>query len=217
MLLPVYGIASHRFEQKDRCIRPKMELAWIKPMDAVTVTLDGRQFQMEALAVVDRVPAVKNAEVLGTFADGSPAVIRKRHGKGVAYLVNTLPGLAYTKAGIPALPYDRNEFANFLPRDYSADARALISAALTQAGVVKRVECSEPLVEGDLLESRQGVVISLANFSGRPIADLRVTVRPNRAVSKVWSVQRGTLEHRAVEGGVQVQMPVGVADFVVVE
>ena len=226
-LLPVYGIESHEFTQHDWLIRPKQELIRLKPMDTV-VGVSGfplrsnpetpsKPFQMESLAVVDRVKPLASAKVMGTFSDGSAAVVKNRFGKGCAYLVNTMPGLAYQKKALPVRPYDRNEFSHFLPVDYSKDVRALLSEPLEQAKVTKRAECSEPLVEGDMLESAQGVVISLANFSGKPLKDLVVKVRPGRKVSKVWSVRQGTLSYQSKPGLVEVRMPLDVSDFLVLE
>ncbi len=216
VLTSVYGIASHELRQTDRCVRPKMELPRIKAMNSVQGSAEGTAFTMEALAIVDRVQLAGRPDVLGTFSDGSPAVIRNTHGRGTAYLVCTLPGLAYAKPAIPVLPFDRNEFVHFLPVAYPDQVRALLSMPLHRAKVVKRVECSHPLVEGDLLESAQGQVISLANFSGKPIKPLTIRIRPATTFVKVWSVRHGDLQARRSPEGLEVTMPLEVTDFLIV-
>jgi len=57
--------------------------------------------------ILDRFLQPADARVAGTFADGSPAVLEKRHGKGRVVLFGFLPGQAYLKSGLPLRPVDR--------------------------------------------------------------------------------------------------------------
>lgn len=216
-LLPVYRIESHNYVQKDWEIRPKQELPRLEPLDCVKLAISGTKGKMEALAVVDKTTVDSRVSVLGTFSNGTPAVIRSSYGKGAAYLVSTMPGLAYQKSALPVKPFDRGEFAHFLPTGFSSTVRELICLPLSEANIIKRVECSEPLVEGDMLQSELGTVISLANFSGKRVNNLEVVVRTDSTISNVWAVNAGKVSFKRIAGGVRVQMPLDVTDFLVIQ
>lgn len=216
-LMPVYGIKSHECVRQNRQILVKQDLLSLKAVDRARLELCGATCAMEALAVRGKVSVEPRSTVLGKFSDNSPAVIRNYYGKGAAFLVNTMPGLAYQKKALPAKPFDRGEFAHYLPTDFPASIRSLISLPLDVASIVKRVECDQPLVEGDLLQSDKGTVVSLANFSGKPVENLQVVVRTDSPVSKVWAVNAGDVQAEPVDGGVRVRMPLDVADFLVLE
>jgi len=161
--------------------------------------------------------AYGGAEVLGTFADGSPAIVRNYYGAGQAILVGTLPGIAYLKSGIPVQPMDRDGFTHFLPTKFSPEIRALIGLPLQLAGVMKPVECSEPLVDASLLESARGIIIPLANFTGKPIQRLRVTLRDVGAPRRIYTTERGELRPQMTADGIVVEFPIGLTDFLVLE
>ena len=67
-------------------------------------------------------------KLLGTFKDGTPAVVAKTHGKGKAVLFGFLPGQAYLKSGLPVRPVDRGAnadgFNHYLPTGMSQHLRA---------------------------------------------------------------------------------------------
>jgi hypothetical protein len=217
-LYPVFGITDQNLAKRDLHLRPKMEVPRLKPLDTIRVGGPGRPpFSMEALAFQQRLSAARGAEVLGTFADGSPAIVRNHYGAGQAILVGTLPGIAYLKSGIPVRPMDRDGFAHFLPTEFSPEIRALIGLPLQLAGVTKPVECSEPLVDASLLESARGIIIPLANFTGQPIRRLRVTLRDVGAPRRIYTTERGDLRPQMTADGLVVEFPIGLTDFLVLE
>jgi hypothetical protein len=99
-----------------------------------------------------------DAEVLARFADGSPAALRHRHGKGRAYVLGFFPGLEYS-ATVRSAEYD-------MRRDFQSARRKLVAApALELTAPV--VDPSDPLVEGVLLRCAAGQrrAVTLANWA----------------------------------------------------
>jgi hypothetical protein len=58
--------------------------------------------------------------------------------------------------------------------------------------------------------------VSLVNWSGGSLTSLTVTSRGVTA-TKVRSVERGELKFTQVKGGIQIQMPLSVADMLLID
>ena len=216
-LYPVFGISDQKLDKRDLHLRPKMEVPRLRPLDTMRIAGAGLpSFSMEALAFKQAL-APAGAETLGTFADHSPAILLNHYGAGQAILVGTLPGIAYLKSAIPVRPMDRGDFAHFLPTAFSPQIRALFDLPLRLARVTKPVECSEPLVDAGLVESDRGIVIPLANFTGKPIKRLRITLRDVGAPRRIYTTERGDLRPRRSGDALVVEFPMGLTDFLVIE
>jgi len=85
-----------------------------------------------------------------------------------------LPGLSYFKPALPKRPVDRGSrddaLCHFVPSDFDANASRLIGSI---ADVERPVVCSDPLVETTVIETKQGTLITLNNWSGKPARKLR--------------------------------------------
>ncbi len=164
--------------ENQRVVYEKQDLPFIEPMDHAAWQAEGASYQLPVLGARAHVRTT-SAEIVGRFADGSPAITRRRVGKGEAMYCAFLPGLAYFKPAIPLRPAERgttDEAMNhFLPAAVDRGAGTLIAAPA--AGLELPVECSVPLVEASLVESPHGLLVTLVNWTGRPIQGLRVRVR----------------------------------------
>jgi hypothetical protein len=144
-------------------------------MDTVTATRGGGN-AMPVLGAKSRFTAADGAEITHRFTDGAPAVAWRNIGKGRIAYCGFLPGLAYFKPAIPRRPLDRgttdDAFDHFIPTAFDTAAGELIGAAATS--IQRPVEASVRLVETTVLESKQGVVIPLINWSGGPVKGLIV-------------------------------------------
>jgi hypothetical protein len=161
--------------------------------------------------------APTTAAVIGTFADGSPAVATNRLGKGRAVYVGACPGISYIKD------------ARFVPRElkerWPAAQRGFINALAQRRGVRHAVELSCPVVEAGVYDADKATALVLANFTYEPIEKLRVRLGVAGPIRSVRSVERGPLEF-AVEkpqagsgqpAAVTFTMPLGLNDIVLVE
>lgn len=178
----------------------KQDLPFAQPIDGVTFPAATGEVQMpvidvrsrfELAAVGDAGPVVK-----GRFSDGAPAVSVRTVGKGQAIYCGFLPGLSYFKPAIPLRPVDRgttdDSMAHFIPTEFDRGASALIG--LPAASVERPVVCSEPLVETTVIRAKQGMVISLVNWSGRPVKALSLKLSiPSVPATKPRLASGGTV------------------------
>lgn len=172
---------------------------------------------------------VSGATVVGTFKDGSPAVVRKQHGKGRAILFGFLPGQGYLKSTLGVRPVDRGanaeSFAHYLPTGMSPHIRArLVDDFLTrESAAVRPVVTSDALVETTCIDTldKDGkptkLAVPLVNWSGAEITSLTVTIRGLTQATRVRSVERGELKYSVGKGGIRVEMPLNVADMLLID
>jgi len=159
------------------------------------------------------------ARVFGTFRDGSPAVVTRRYGRGRTVYVATCPAISYAKD------------ARFVPRELKESwppAQRRFINALAGADASRRlVELSHPVVEAGLYDAPAGTALVLANFTYKPIKDLRVTLRLPRPAKTVRSVTHGVLEFtpsgpatppdRALGHSITFTVALGLNDIILVE
>ena len=130
--------------------------------------------------------------VAGRFTDGSPAAVSHDYGKGKAFYVGTCPAIAYIK--------DARFVAGELKEKWPRPGRRVINwmarrqCAHGRPGVPRLVEVSHPVVEAGVYDSERGTALILANFTYRPIEDLKVRLFVSRPVQTVVSVEQRKLD-----------------------
>lgn len=198
----------------------KQDLPFVAPLDSV-------QLSAEEVAAAEPLPvlcvranfAATTAQVVGTFADGAPAVARRTFPSGgSAVYCGFLPGLSYFQPAIPRLPPDRSSaadsLAHFIPTQFHAGAAALVG--LPAREVVRPIECSQPLVESSLLVHSGGCVLPLVNWSAGPVPQLRVIVRASVPRGSVSLASGRPVQETAGENGARVfSLDLDVADALI--
>ncbi|MFP4055752.1 MAG: hypothetical protein ACLF0G_02665 [Candidatus Brocadiia bacterium] len=207
-------------------ILPKQDLPPAKPLAAATIGTRDRPVA-EGVPVIAWQQKLEPAggDVHGTFSTGGAAVVSKQHGKGDAVLFGFLPGLAWLRSGLPLRPVDRgstNEaYAHFLPTAFDGRLHAAIVGRFPEARwwADRPVLCSEPLVETTCIDTTEPprLAVPLMNYTGKPIARLTVTVCDLPSARRVRSVQRGALSPRFREGAMVVELPLEVADMLLID
>ncbi len=240
----LYGVKSQQVQTDPQLVpkylgeanRPfltKQDLPLYEPIDYATWTLDESPY-IAAKRIRD-VPVIvwkqtlepADGTVLGWYKDGRPAVVAKSHGKGRAYLFGFLPGQAYLKSGLPIAPPDRGATnaanAHYLPTTMDSNIRRrLVDDFLTEA-YVRQVECSVPLVESTCLDTRAQsgkrarLAVPLMNYTGQPIDHLTVRIRQLPKASRVRSVERGNLRPRFDGDTTIVELPLDIADMLLLD
>jgi len=155
----------------------KQDLPFAKAVSEVSLTQPVAKFPV--FGAVSQITASGGGTMLGAFTNGAPAVVQRAAGKGKAIYCAFLPGLSYFQPAIPRRPVDRgssdSSMDHFIPTKFDPAVGALIGTAA--AGVVRPVECSDPLVEANVIEARSGLAIVLTNWSAAPnLKGLRVKV-----------------------------------------
>lgn len=142
--------------------------------------------------LVSQVTVGKGARVIGRFAadiaNAEPAVVVNATGKGKSVYCAFLPGLSFFKPAIPLKPLDRGStddaMSHFLPTNFDRDVANLLGLSLP--AIDRPVIAYEPCVEATVIESKAGTVITLDNWSGKPVKGLKVVVSipvPTKAVA----------------------------------
>lgn len=169
------------------------------------------------------------AQVLGRFQDGSAALVASPCGQGRVYCTGFLPGLSYVHPalmarhkvlGDPAAePGDKEILARSdNPWQFPAAIRELILQPVRSAGVRSPVRCDIPLVDAVLMEGEGGALLPLANYTLRPLHEVRLQVRTSRPVRRIESVHRGCLSFQPAEPNtVTFSLPLDATDFVKLE
>ncbi len=167
--------------------------------------------------------------VIGKFKDGSPAVVLKRHGAGRAILFGFLPGQAYVQSGLPVRPVDRGANAESSAHYLPTSMRLPLLARLTDdflgryALIAKPVVTTDGLVETTCIDTpaKDGkpakLAVPLINWTGAELTSLTITIRGVEKVSKVRSVELGELKYKLTRGGLIVEMPLNVADMLLID
>ncbi|NQU11405.1 beta-galactosidase trimerization domain-containing protein [bacterium] len=157
------------------------------------------------------------AKVVGRFADGTPAVVRNRYGRGTVLYVGGCPGLAYGKA------------AKFVPRElkekWPASVRAFLNSVVRESGAARLVTLSHPVVEAGVYDAPAGTALVLGNFAYEPIPELKVELPLRRRPKRVAGAEAGELKFELWEtpgGGaypftIRFTVPLGLNEMVVVE
>lgn len=212
----LYGVADQSLFKDPALpmILAKQDLPGLEPLDHARLgDLDiGALVWKQAILPSD-------GRVVGRFRDGTAAVVEKAHGKGRAVLFGFFPGMAYLQSGLPLRPVDRAAtdagFNHFLPTDMDARIRRAVVDDFLPTGFVRPVETSEPLVEATLIETKmpRRLAVPLMNYTGKPVASLKVTLRGLGSWSRVRSVERGDLSIVADGGIATVALPLDVADM----
>lgn len=184
-LLKLLGLKSASLTKNAIIIRTLLELPLLPPID--TLTLDGQKIPavgMRQQLVPDQ------AQVLGTWSDGSAAVTVRQHGKGQAFAVGTLAGNTYMKTGVKLQPWPRGgrkQVYNPLPTDPAATK--LVRLGVDARPIERAATASDPQVEAVVMDHPRGTLVTLLNWSSAPVKDFSVEVRVPAKPSSVRSVR----------------------------
>lgn len=176
-------------------------------------------------------------QIIGTYADGSAAIIKAKAGKGTVTCYGFLPSLHYIKYALDRRAGIEKELANspkdqgqrggeilsgvdliektYNPWEFPAEPRDFITAPVRETHVELPIQCNIPLVDATYMECDRGILIPLANYTLRPIKDLKLAVRVPGKIRNVVSVHHGKLAYK-FEAPDQIcfSLPLASIDFV---
>jgi len=134
---------------------------------------------------IDPGPTTK---VTGKFSDGAPAVVRRYFGRGRSVYIATCPAISYAK--------DARFVPAELKENWPAVQRAFVNSQAALARAPRLVELSHPVVEAGLYDAKGGTALVLANFTYKPIRNLKVRLRipKSKPPASVKSVESGRLK-----------------------
>ena len=160
----------------------KQDLPFASPIDEIIGTSE----PTPVFGARSRVK-VNGAKAQLKFKSGTPAFTLHSHGTGQAHYAAFLPGLTYFWPGIPKVPVDRgtqpNASTHLIPTQFHEGMEQLLQGGKGAAG--NPVECSNKLVEANIIDSPKGSVVILTNWSGGPIKELEIELPPDLAKRKL--------------------------------
>jgi beta-galactosidase GanA len=185
----------------------------------------------DVLSVKQALAPRGSAAVLGTFKDGSPAVVSGGAGKGRVYCAGFLPALAYIKQALAArYALEEKEKADASgistddaamlarsanPWEFPATIRDFMLAPVREAAVAVPIRCSEPLVDVVCMTHEKGMLLPIANYTNKPIKSLSLKVNVPGPVARAESALHGVIEFRqATPQSVEFSLPLENNDFV---
>jgi len=171
-LLELLGLKNASTQKNLIAPRTLLELPLAKPIGHLAIGT-------ESVALFglrqDLQPAT--ATVLHRWKEGQPAVTVQKRGKGQAFAIAGLPGMAWMRSGLKPIPYARGGRGTFyFPGDYSQAARDLVLLGLRNAEVPFSANAG-PGIETLLLDNKAGTLLTLIHWSDRPAKDRLVRVR----------------------------------------
>ncbi len=167
----------------------------------------------QATASVGReVLSASGAEVLATFADGKPAVIRRKVGSGQVILCGFWPGLTYSAK------VRRDDFD--MQQDYDPTLRSLIASAAILAGAARPARPSDAQVEAVVLDNAGKRSVALMNWAyhrpggaakgkpqHQPVENLVVELDDIAGVTKARAILQGELPLKRENGVIRITLP----------
>ena len=197
-MLNVLGLKSVETVKNLAVIRPLIELPVAPVID--TITMDGGT--VSAVGMKQTLTTAE-AKVIGTWADGKPAVTVRELGKGKAFAVGTLAGCAYMKTGLPVQPFARGGNRGPVPwTAFDPAAARLARLGVDAKAVNDPAVCDNPFVEAVVMDGPKGSVVTLVNWTDKPIAGLTVAVRLPAKPKAVQSVQAGKMVPAEFKDGI---------------
>lgn len=194
------GIRSREVEAQEGDYAPRGGLKGMQHLDTVR-TGGGEPIPAGEFAAYGSRAALTLAggRPIGSFGDGSPAVVLNEFGRGRSLHFAAMPGLAYSRSAVeepgrPTTGYGRFE-------------RKLITAWARAAGAVAPVTTSRLSVEAIPRYSEDGIAVVLVNWTNTPAERLAVHVGDAQGFGHVESVRLGKVDVEQRGPGLIVRLP----------
>jgi hypothetical protein len=151
---------------------------------------------------------------LARFANVKAALVEKSYGAGRILSYGYWPGSTYLQTP------DTFEKTK-LPLRWNTNTLAMLTAPARLGNARKHVSASVNGVETALLESDQGLAITLLNWTGQPLSQVTISVPLSgpllhAARLTASSVERGSLSFAVTHAALAVSLPLGTVDVLLI-
>lgn len=210
-MLGLLGLKAAPLTKNVAVIRTLLELPLLELID--TIEVGGKKLPAVGMR---QVLTPESAKVIGTWADGAPAVTVREHGKGKVFAVGTLIGTAYMRSAVRVQPWARGgRHTLYNPTDFDPHLSRLVRLGVDARKPEQAVVCSHACAEGVLIDSPKGTLLTLVNWTNAPLKSLSVRVQLPARPSDVRTVAgQKTLPARFEDGTLSFTIDLDEADFV---
>jgi len=213
ILNEVFGVKERNLERKVKKARDKIEMITLPSLD--TITLSDTPFfkgiKIDTVAYRE-VYIPDKGKVVGTFKDGKPAAILNQYGKGTSFLIGGLPGIIYMNKALAPM---KGWSSSYIPHNFDSSINSIITGICKD--IKKPVELSHREIDTTLRESKEGIVVTLANYSLKPIKDLTVKINNPGRITSLISVKQGKLNYKREENSIVFHLPLKLTDFILLK
>ncbi|MCM8785325.1 MAG: beta-galactosidase trimerization domain-containing protein [Candidatus Omnitrophica bacterium] len=140
-----------------------------------------------------------SGKIIGSFPDGSPAILQKKVKKGNIIYYTFMPGHNFFNH-IKELNKEGN-VTNFPEK-----ARKIISIPCITTNLQRNIEISAGHFEAGLLESEKGFALIMVNLGRKPIEKLDIKVKV-QGIKNIESIENGAIEFRKEKDYLSFSMP----------
>jgi hypothetical protein len=214
-MLALLGLAESPITKKLFYERTLLELPLVKPIS--TVKIGDATAPMVGWSQALKLMAGEGAKVVATWVDGSAAVTERTLGKGRAIAVGGLPGVSRLKTGLKAIPWARGgTYGLYHPSGFDPALTSLIQSAVVRLGdEVSTLKISAQGVEGRVIDSPKGSLLTLVNWHLDPATDVRVAIKlPKKPVSATRISDGKALSFTWVDDTATLKLDLADADYV---
>jgi hypothetical protein len=226
-LYEMYGIEGHHLVRHKRHVRPRHTFNETSSLDTLVMEFPDQSLERIDLPVYlyrETLQPQNGSKAGGIFQkDNLSGAVINRYGKGKTFYCGALAGIAYLKPAVTSS-------AQILPTEYPVGIRHFLTAIARWANVTPPVQASEPLVETQYFHGPQGDIVVLINWQDKPIHNLTIQFPGKQPLQSVRSLRkagyfqghlheqdRGFVTIRAEQGRSEVQLDLGIYDFLILD
>lgn len=208
-------------------LRAKLELLFENPIDMIQI--NGKSSGV--LCNKELFEVSGDADVIARYtSDGSPAWIKRKSGKGIAYYGGTLPGQTYIQQGLKILPCGKGgieqKFCHFgagneEPVNCDKVSESLILMPLIENNILADTISNKKGIVMGRLKSDKSLVIPVVNLTdSKKVKEVQIEVKSVEFVpKKIWSCfYKEGLKFTFRDKFLTISLPeLGSADVIVIE
>lgn len=215
ILESTFGAKSKNLKMVSAAGRPKYELRSQKVLDTLQSTDQQHPVQLDQLCYSETLLPSSSAKVLFKDADGVAMGTQSTFGKGTAFRVAALPGLAYLNHAIRDKNYDPN---TYLPQGFDPALRDFLCLPVRLAKVQAVAQSNLDASEITRYDAPGRSVLFVINYAGNKKADFSMLVPDASWATKAHCADGAkVLLSKAENGMTRITFPLNVAGAVVLE
>ncbi|MCM8789030.1 MAG: hypothetical protein NC907_04500, partial [Candidatus Omnitrophica bacterium] len=147
----------------------------LRSFDFVKLTDSTISETIELVCGFQKIKNVGKSEAIAFFSDGSPAIAVKTKGKGRLIISGFLPGISYMRSAVVAnRQKERGPSLSDCPAEYPEAVRRIFKEIFSGLDYGAPVLTDNYLVEANLLEGKKAKIVTISNWSGKPVENLKL-------------------------------------------
>lgn len=169
----------------------------LKTIDFVKFSDSTKTETIEIFCGIQKIKGISSFETIASFSDGNPAIAIKTKGRGKIIISGFFPGITYMRSAVVAnRQKEKGSSLSNCPPSYPETIRMLFAKIISGIDYVPVVLINNYLVEANLLEGKKAKIITLSNWSGKPLKNLELIInqpikeKPILTANTIKSIER---------------------------